>query len=255
MKRFVVAAGSLFFAISCTTLVPPDGDGGFDAGSADSGAYDAGLPRPTFESCDGVSVAVPPPPADCGCDGGPCFFGECTLECSECSTLSPCPSGWSCDYIRPPYCSGICRRLPRECPELTAAAVEVTLYDPNCGWNGACRFRHLVQAISDGGTGLLCIVTPPDSSTISLGAVSLATELLSNLSTGTCFSPNEFVSNGCFTHGLDFEVTYEDAGHFSYSSNGAAKLPQPLEAAAYSIFESCRPLFQTWDGGSYSLQY
>lgn len=110
------------WAQGCVLAVTSDSgvDGAVDdaGGAEDSGLPDSGWERPVFGSCEGVLVAVPERPSECGCQPRQnCVRGSCTWECVACSSLSPCSAGWTCDFISPPYCEGVCRRALMDCPQ------------------------------------------------------------------------------------------------------------------------------------------
>lgn len=221
----------------------------------DAGPWDAGQIRPEFSACDGVQIDVPQVPNQCGCDAGvPCWFGQCTFECAECSTLSPCPTGWTCDFIRPPYCSGTCRRELGQCAEPASGSVHVDAMDWNCSTEGVCRFRHEVTPL-DGGVVLRCLAISPSSAATLMAELSIDAGDWSALFLARCVSSEELLSNDCWSHGLEVEVTFEDGGRFAYVNNGAVKPPAVFEATSLRLFSECAGPFKAWDGGTYSLPF
>lgn len=226
-----------------------------DAGMGDAGPRDAGRTRPEFLACDGVQIDVPQVPNQCGCDAGvPCFFGQCTFECAECSTLSPCPAGWTCDFIRPPYCSGTCRRAVEDCTEPASGTVQVDAMDWNCSSEGVCRFRHEVIP-QDGGVVLRCFAIAPSMASTLMAELPIDAGNWSALFLAKCISTQDLASNECWSHGLEVAVTFQDGGQFAYLNNGAVKPPAPFEAASLSLFSECAAPFKAWDGGTYSLPF
>lgn len=228
-----------------------------DGGVQDAGGVDSGPERPVFASCEGVLVAIPDKPPECGCEPRQdCLRGSCTWECVACSSLSPCPAGWSCDFISPPFCEGVCRKSLDPCPVTPAQFLEVDLVEWGCreDLTGRCVFRHELSR-SDG--TLRCLVFPPEQvdGGLLLAVLDAGSVDWDGLSTARCLTTSELTSEACFTVQAEVHVRFDDDAGFEYGSSTAFKVPPAFELPVEDSFSACAPSFRGWDGGIYRYRY
>ncbi len=240
-------------AAACPSPAARDeADASVDAGPRS--AVDAGPERPLFDSCEDAGVELPPRASDCGCEpGAECHLGACSWDCSRCSSLSPCPAGYRCDFVWPPLCEGVCRRELEPCATPPSGRVELELTAWQCSpdFQRKCRFLHAVSR--DGGvTSVSCSVAATwlDGG-VALGTVETTRDAWSPLFSAACHSSAELTAWECVTHGAEIHARYPDGGGFEYGSTSAAQPPSAFTTSATDVFRLCAPRFRSWDGGHY----
>lgn len=226
-------------------------DAGFDGGRE----FDAGPARPVFASCEGVVVGVPVSgnPCDCVSSRQSCTILGCTWDCAVCSTLSPCPTGWECEVILPPYCEGRCRRRIPPCSGTISQRVELTLVAPDCRITG-CRFRHVLDF--DAGV-MTCIAEDASDGgfrqTAHGGA--LSPDLSSGIAELRCRSTAELDGLYCVTSVAEAVAQFDDEAPITWILGSAAGPSQSFDAAALQVFRQCSEIFRGWDAGVYPFRF
>lgn len=235
----------------------PAGDGGDGGDLEDGGAYDSGQPRPQFQSCDGVMVALPARPPDCGCDPRQdCHLGSCTWQCAPCSSLSPCPPGWICDLVSVPYCEGVCRTHSDDCQVVPNGSVTLDLVWRLCGGNkGGCTFRHDVTSDAGVTTVSCSIVAEWLDSGVQIGTAQGDAGLWTGLFVAGCVSSVRLASRSCLSNQAEVVVKFSEDAGFEYGTGTAFRPPAVFESAAAKIFGLCAAQFRSWDGGTYPYTY
>ncbi len=222
-----------------------------DGGAVEAGVPDAGPPRPTWTSCEGVEASVHAP-WWC-CDGGtgcPVQF-TCGESCAPCAAATPCAPGWSCEWIRAPYCEGECRRRLSACPpdlamkHLTLDAVHSWVWQ--LAWTHDLDLdRHLLScSVRDEATGRVTSLGTGDAGQVDWAA----------LRTASCLRDSDLLAVNCRTHGAGVHVRPDADGGFWFSLTGAIAPPPAFERAAVEALRGCAAVFRAWDGGVYPYTF
>lgn len=202
--------------------------------------------RPEFLSCEGVRAYVPEGPSECGCSNSRelCSVGPiCTWNCSRCSVGSPCPTGWECDRIVPPFCEGVCRQHLPPCLD-AGAPVELRVVVWSCR-EPPCELRHVIV---DG--GILCL-----SAGVAQFVPMNTQQLAADISAITCRRSADFLAESCLSVQALLVTRLQDGGMIEFGTASAIQPPNSFARGAVPILTACQSAFANSDAGLVRLNW
>jgi hypothetical protein len=103
---------------------------------------------------------------------------------------------------------------------------------------------------------LVCVVrNVADAGVLRLGVADAGSLDWDALRSASCFQEEDFIAPSCRTDGASVHARFDGDGGFWFALGVPLAPPVAFERATEQAFQSCQPLFRTWDGGTYPFRF